>query len=149
MAAGTKFEVFVGDLANKVHDLLGSTVGTDIDDYRIYLSNTAPNAATMAVKADLAEIAAGNGYTAGGNSVTPVGARSGGTLTLSGTKVTWTATGGTIGPFQYIVLYNNTPLNDPLICFWNRGAALTLQDGESFSVRFSGSDTTGAILTIS
>lgn len=148
MAAYNKFQVFVEHLTNKVHDLFGST--PNIDDVKIYLSNTAPNAATMAVKADLPEISAGNGYTAGGASVTPVGSRSGGTMTLSGTKVTWTASGGPIGPFRYVVLYNDTPTApaDPLIAWWDRGSSLTLSAGESFSVKFNNSDTTGTIFTL-
>jgi len=149
MAAYNKFEVFVEHLLDKIHDLFGSGGGADAA--KIYLSNTAPNAATHAVKADLAEISAGNGYTAGGESVTPNGSRSGGTFTLQGTKVVWTASGGQIGPFRYVVLYNDTPTSpaDPLIAWWDRGSSLTLEAGETFSVKFNGSETTGGIFTLS
>lgn len=148
MATYNKFDVFVEHLTSKVHDLFGS--GATVDNIKIYLSNTTPNASTMAVKADLAEIAAGNGYTAGGASVTPNGSRSAGTFTLTGTKVTWTASGGSIGPFRYVVLYNDTPTSpaDPLIAWWDRGSSLTLNAGESFSVKFNNSDTTGTIFTL-
>jgi hypothetical protein len=148
MAAFNKFQIFVEDLTNKVHDLFGS--GGAADAIKIYLSNAVPDAALDAVKADLAEITAGNGYTAGGASVTPNGTRATGTYTLTGTKVVWTAAGGTIGPFQYVVLYNDTPAApaDPLVGWWDRGAALTLQDGETFSVKFNNSDTTGTIFTL-
>lgn len=139
MAAFNKFEIFVEDLCNKVHDVFGT--GGSADAIKIYLSNTAPSASLNAVKADLAEITAGNGYTAGGNSVTVNGTRSGGTFTAGATDVTWTASGGTIGPFQYVVLYNDTPAAplDPLIGWWDRGTALTLQAGESFTVDFGAS----------
>jgi len=69
---------------------------------------------------------------------------------LTGTKVVITASGGSIGPFQYVVLQNTTPTLplDPLIGWWDYGSALTLLTGESFSVKFNSSETTGTILTI-
>ena len=63
MATYNKFQSFVEAVAEKQHNL-GS------DTLKVYLSNTTPNASTMTVKADLAEISAGNGYTAGGNTAT-------------------------------------------------------------------------------
>lgn len=147
-AAYNKFETFVEHLLDKVHNLFGS--GAGIDAVKVYLSNTAPDPALHAVKADLAEIAAGNGYNAGGESITPVGSRSAGTATLVGDKVTWTASGGSIGPFQYVVLYNDTPTSpaDPLIGWWDAGQAITLADGESFSWRPNSQDAGGDVFTL-
>jgi hypothetical protein len=147
MAAYNKFEAFVEHLCDKVHDLFG-TAGADL--VKIYLSNAAPSASLDAVKADLAEISAGNGYTAGGEDIQNDGTRSGGTFTLTGTSVLITASGGTIGPFQYVVGYNDTPTSpaDPLIGWWDRGAALTLQDGESFRWKPNNSVTTGTVFTL-
>jgi hypothetical protein len=149
MATYVKFEVFAGDLANKVHDLLGTTPGTDVDQLKIYLSNAAPNVATHEVKTDVAEITNQFGYTEP-VSVTPSGTRTGGTVTMTGTKVTITAAGGSVGPFRYVVLYNDTPTSpaDPLIAYWDYGSALTLADGESLAVKFNSSDTTGTIFTL-
>lgn len=59
MAAFNRFNIFSENLAEQVHKL-------DTDLLKVYLSNTAPDAALDAVKADLAEITAGNGYPAGG-----------------------------------------------------------------------------------
>ena len=149
MPAFNKINAFVEHLMNKVHDLFG-TAGADADSCKVMLTNTAP-VATNTVKADLTEIAAGNGYTAGGELVQNVGSRATGTFTLVGTKVVWTATGGAIGPFRYVVLYNDTPATapvDPLIGWWDYSSALTLNDGETFSVKFANSDTTGNILTL-
>ena len=148
MATYNKFNQFVEDLVGKVHDLFG-TAGSGADTLNIYLSNTAPNAATMAVKADLAEISTGNGYS-GPQSVANVGTRSTGTVTVAGTNVTITASGGTVGPFQYITLYNDTPTSpaDPLVAWWDYGSALTLNDGESFTVRFSNGSSGGDIFTL-
>lgn len=140
MASYNKFENFVEDLAEGIHDLSADTIV-------IYLSNAAPSASGDAVKADLAEISTGNGYT-GVQDTQNTGAETGGTYTLTGTKVVITADGGTVGPFQYVVLANDTPAGDPLIGWWNYGSALTLQDDESFTVKFNNSDTTGTILTV-
>src|ERR1044072_7166252 len=101
MASFNKFNQFVEDLANGVHNL-GS------DTLKVYLSNTTPDAAADAIKADLAEISTGNGYT-GPVDTQNTGAESGGTYTLTGTKVVVTASGGSVGPFRYVPLYNDTP----------------------------------------
>ncbi len=150
MAVANKFNVIVEHLVNKVHDLFG-TAGTDADTCKVMLVNSPAPASTNSLKADLTEITAGNGYTAGGSSATNVGTRTTGTFTMQGTKVVWTASGGGIGPFRYVVLYNDTPTApaDPLICWWDYGSNLTLNAGESFSVKFNNSETQGNILTMS
>lgn len=134
MAAFNKFNQFVEDLGLGVHNL-------DTGALKIYLSNAAPSASADLVKTDLAEISAGNGYTAGGQDITGVWTESSGTGTLAATDVTWTASGGTIGPFQYVVLYNDTPTSpaDPLIGWWDYGSAVTLNDGETFTADFGAS----------
>ena len=146
---GTKFEAFVEHLAAGVHDLMGS--GEDIDDLRIYLTNDAPSASAHETKSDVAEISDGDGYSSGGESVTPSGSRTNGTVTVEGDEVTWTASGGSIGPFRYVVLYNDDPTDpeDPLIVWWDQGTEITLSDGESFTWRPDGEQSDGTILTIS
>ncbi len=130
MATYQKFQDFAEQLCKGVHNF-------STHSFKVYLTNTAPNAATHAVKTDLAEISAGNGYTAGGNATTVGITESGGTATVTATDpATWTASGGTIGPFRYAVLYNDTPTSptDPLICWWDYGSAVTLNAGETFTV---------------
>jgi len=136
MATFNKFNCFVRDLGDKVHDL-------DADALKVYLSNATPSASLDSVKADLAEITNQNGYTAPVD-VTGVWALSGSTGQLSGTDVTITATGA-VGPFQYVVLYNDTPTSpaDPLIGWWDYGSAITMSNGETFVVDFG-----ATILTI-
>ncbi len=133
MAAYNKFQQFVEDLGKAVHNL-------DTGAIKIYLSNTAPNAATHAVKADLAEITNQNGYAAPVD-VSATYTESSGTGTLAATDQTITASGGTVGPFRYVVLYNDTPTSpaDPLIGWWDYGSSITLNDGESFTVDFGAS----------
>lgn len=147
MAAYNKFNVFPEDLTNKIHDLFGSPIG---DTIKIMLVNSPAPVATNSVKADLTEITAGNGYTAGGQAVSSNGTRSSGTMTLDGDQIIWTASGGTIGAFRYVVLYNDTPTSpaDPLIAWWDYGSNLTLQDGETFTVKFNSVATDGSIFTL-
>jgi hypothetical protein len=143
MAAFNKFQDFVQQLCEKSHNLSSDTLN-------IYLSNAAPSAAGDAIKADLAEIATGSGY-AGPVDTQNTGAEAAGTYTLTGTKIVITASGGSVGPFQYVVLYNDTgtvPGADPLIGWWDYASGLTLLDGETFSIKFNNSETTGTILTV-
>jgi hypothetical protein len=134
MAAFNKYEVFSENLAEKVHDL-------NADTLKVLLSNTAPNAATHQVKADATEIGAGNGYAAGGDDTQNSTSRSGGTTSVVGVDVTVTASGGPVGPFRYVILYNDTPASplDPLIGWWDYGSSITLQDGEAFTTDFGAS----------
>ncbi len=135
MASFNKFEAFTEHLAEKVHDL-------DLDTLKVYLTDNAPSAAADAVKADLVEsVSGGNGYTAGGADTTNSTSRSGGTTSVVGVDIVWTASGGTIGPFRYAVLYNDTPSSpaDPLIGWWDYGSSITLASGETFTVDFGSS----------
>jgi hypothetical protein len=139
MASFNKFNSFVEALAEKKHDLGADTL-------KVLLTNTAP-VATDAVKADLTEISAGNGYTAGGAtaSITSSAQTSGTYRLILGDPATWTASGGTIGPLRYAVLYNDTASNDELIGWWDYGSSITLADGELFAVDF---DATTGVLTL-
>jgi hypothetical protein len=132
MAAFQKFNQFVEDVAHKVHDL-------ETDTLKVMLTNTAP-AAANAVKGDITEISAGNGYTAGGTqAVQSASEQTSGTYKLTVGDVTFTASGGSIGPFRYVVLYNDTPASpaDPLIGYWDYGSNVTITDGNSFTVDMS------------
>jgi hypothetical protein len=57
----------------------------------------------------------------------------------------FTAASGTIGPFRYATLYNDTSTNDQLIGFWDYGSSITLQDTETFTVDF---DATNGVLQL-
>ncbi|RMG71916.1 MAG: hypothetical protein D6711_14150 [Chloroflexi bacterium] len=134
MATATKFNAFAENVYEGVHNF-GS------DTLKVMLTNTAP-VATNSVKADLTEITAGNGYTAGGETITITSSsQTGGTYTLVGNDVVFTASGGSIGPFRYVVIYNDTPTApvDPLIQFYDYGSSITLNDGETFTVNFGAS----------
>lgn len=138
MAAFNKFNSFVEALAEKVHNL-------GADQLKAALSNTLP-VATNTVLANIAQITAANGYLAGGLSLTTASsAQTSGTYKLTINDATLTASGGAIGPFQYVVLYNDTAANDELIGWYDYGTALTLTSGNSFTIDFDGAN---GVLTI-
>ncbi len=134
MATFTKYEAFSEHLAEKVHNL-------DTDTLKVALTNTAPNVATHSLLGDITELGAGNGYSAGGVDTQNATSRTGGTTLVTGVDAVVTASGGTVGPFRYAVLYNDTPTSpaDPLIGYWDYGSSITLQSGETFTVDFGAS----------
>ena len=136
MASFVKYEVLTEDLANSIHDFFGTT-----HTLKVALTNTAPNVATHEVLADITELGAGSGYSAGGTDTQNDGTRTGGVTTVTGVDVVFTASSGTIGPFRYVVLYNDTPSSpaDPLIGYWDYTSSITLQDTETFTVNFGAS----------
>lgn len=145
MATFNKFHCFVEDLAEKVHNL-GS------DTLKVFLSNAAPAVTDTAYDGVTgttgpAEIAAGNGYTAGGNtaSVSSSAQTSGTYKLVLADPTAWTASGGAIGPFRYAVLYNDTSAGKQLIGWWDYGSNVTLADTESFAIDF---DATNGVLTL-
>jgi hypothetical protein len=149
MASYVKYENFVEDLAGGLHDFMGSATGTGqggpgTDTFKVALSNTAPDVATHVTLAQSTEIAAGNGYSAGGTDVVGVGSRSGGTFTFSGTDVVFTASGGSVGPLRYVILHNDT-IDDRLVAYWDYGSSITLLTGETLTVDFAA----GVIFTAS
>jgi hypothetical protein len=131
MASFNKFNAFVEYLAEGVFNLQSHTL-------KIALTDTAPSASNS-IFADLTEISAGNGYSAGGLAATVASSgQSGGTYKLVLDDVAVTASGGSIGPFRYFVLVDDTPTSpaDPLIGWWDYGSSVTLADGESITVDF-------------
>lgn len=137
MATYQKFNSFVENLAEKVYNL-GS------DTLKVMLTNSAPSASNT-VKTDITEISAGNGYTAGGTAITiTASSQTSGTYKLVGNDVVFTAT-GSVGPFRYVVIYDDTATNDELIAFADYGSSVTLGNGDTFTVDF---DQTNGILQI-
>lgn len=137
MASYTKIQSFVENLAEKVHNLGADTL-------KIALTNSAP-VNTNTVLANITQISNGNGYTTGGTAINvTASSQTTGTYKLVGDDVVFTAS-GSMGPFRYIVLYNDTATNKELIGFADYGSAVTLATGETFTVDL---DQSGGILTI-
>jgi len=140
MAAYNKFQQFTKDLIDGAHDF-------DAHAFKVMLTNSAP-LATNTVKANITELSAGSGYTAGGTVTTITTSTLTGTAKATGTDVVFTASGGSIGPFRYAVLYNDTATTPakPLIAWWDYGSSITLADTETLTVDF---DATNGIFQIS
>jgi hypothetical protein len=135
MAAFNKFQDLVEQLGKGVHQF--HAAGHEL---KVYLSNELP-LATDTVKADIAEITQENGYPGGMGDIQNDWSESGGTATMTGVDVVFTASGGSFGPLQYVPLYNETAASplDALIGWWNYGSAVTVNDGETFTVDFGAS----------
>jgi hypothetical protein len=132
MATFQKFQDFTEQLVLAKHDF--SAAG---HTFRCYFSNAVPSTSADAIKTDLAEIAGGNGYTAGGHDMQNAVSETAGTATVTAVDIVITASGA-IGPFQYVVAVNDsqtTPAK-PLVNWWDYGSALTLQATETFTVDF-------------
>jgi hypothetical protein len=138
MAVFNKFNQFVGDLAQKIHNLNSDTL-------KVMLSDVAP-VATNTIKSNITEIVAGNGYTSGGITAPFVsGNDTSGVYKLVLAAPSLTASGGNIAQFRYAVLYNSTTANGNLIAWFDYGAEINLTNGNTFTIAF---DPTNGTLTI-
>ena len=134
MAAAVRFDNYHHDLGKGVHDFSSHVL-------KLALLNSAPDKAADAGLADLSEITAGNGYAAGGMTCdTVTWTTAAGVPTLDIADETLVASGGSIGPFRYVALYNDTSTGDRLICYWDLGADQTILDGadRNFTIDTSG-----------
>lgn len=134
MATFTKFQPFVENLAEKAFNL-GS------DQLKVALTNTAPTN-TFSTLSQVTEISYTN--CSSRNVTTSSSAQTSGTYKLACADLILTAS-GTVGPFRYVVLYDDTAANDELIASWDYGASVTLSSGETFTIDF---DDAGGVLTI-
>lgn len=129
MATYNKFQQFVEDQNNGVHDLAN-------DQLVIALTNTLP-VATNSVLADLTEVSYANLSTR--NISTISSTQTAGTYNLDLTDLTLTASGA-VATFRYVVIYNGTPTSpaDPLIGWYDYGSAVTMANLETFVIDFDG-----------
>lgn len=138
MAAYNKFNQFTEDLTRGVHNF--SSGG---QTFKIILSNTAP-VATNSIYSDVStnEVANGGGYTTGGITSAMSDSTASGVEKVLATNVTWTGSGGGMGPFRYVIIYNftaTTPLK-PLVSWYDYGSSVTLNSGDTFTVSFDGTN---------
>jgi len=128
MATYTKFQCFVEDLAHGVHNF-------DTNTIKVALSNASnpPSASAHVKLADITTVS-----TANLDGVTLTKGSSGqttGTYKYVPNDLTMTASGA-VGPFQYVILYNDTASNKELICFFDYGSEVTLASGDTFKLDF-------------
>ena len=129
----TFYQDFKEQLGKGVHNLATHTI-------KVALTNAAPNVATHTVLADITQLGTGGVYTGGAgggvalDSVTYTEAAGTGTFTAADEVIT--ASGGSIGPFQYAVYYNDSATSpvDALIGYVNYGSAVTLADTETLTL---------------
>lgn len=139
MATFNKLNGFVEHLAEKVHNL-GS------DTLTVALSNTAPGsestpptgATTACILANVTQITYTNCSSRA--ITTSSSAQSSGTYKLVLNDLTLTASGGTVGPFRYVYIYNDTAASDQLIGYYDYGSSITLNDTETFLIDFDGTN---------
>jgi hypothetical protein len=132
MASFTKVNDFVVNLAN--------AMDMNADAFKVALSNTDPTAGTNVVSdgngvlASITEISYTNLSTRALANVTST--QTSGTYKLSADDLTLTASGGSVAAFRYIIVYNDTPTSpaDPVVGYYDYGASLTLNDGDTFTV---------------
>lgn len=132
MASFNKINSFVENLANKIHNL-----GSDQLKVALTAAANAPVASNTVVN-NLTEISYTNCSTR--NITTSTSTQTSGTYKLVLTDLVLTAS-GTVGPFRYIVIFNDTPTSpaDPLIGWYDYGSDVTLASGETFTIDFDGS----------
>ena len=139
MAAFSKINNFVNALGQGLQNLSANTSLKAV----LALTNMSAGVETYA---SVVEIAAGNGYATGGlvfGSTT--WSSTAGTSRLKGADVVWTASGGTIATFQFVVIVDDKATADNLIGFWDFGTAVSITNGNTFTVDL---DPTNGILTL-
>lgn len=134
MASLNKFNQFVEDLAEKVHNLQSDTLTV-----ALCASANAP-VATNSILANLTQISYTN-CSARAITVTS-SAQTSGTYKLVLQDLVLTASGGDVAAFRYVVIYNDTPTSpaDPLIGWYDYGASVTITNGNSFTIDFDGTN---------
>ena len=132
MASFVKFNSFVEAMAEKAHNL-------GADQLVVALTNTAPSAANTQLS-DITEISYTN--LSSRNITTSSSAQSSGTYKLVLADLVLTAS-GSVGPFRYAVIYNDTSTGDLLIGYYDYGSSITLNASETFTVDF---DATNGVL---
>lgn len=132
MATYTKFNSFVEALAEKVHNL-----GSDTLTVALTAAANPPSASNTQLS-NLTQISYTNCSTRA--ITTTSSAQTSGTYKLVLQDLTLTASGGSVGPFRYVVIYNDTATNDELIAYYDYGSEITLASGETFTIDFDGTN---------
>lgn len=129
MASFNKFNSFVEALSEKVHNL-GS------DQLKVALTNSAPVASNTQLS-NITEISYTNLSTR--NLTTSASSQTSGTYKLVITDLVLTASGA-VGPFRYVVIYNDTATNDELIGWYDYGSSISLANTDTLTLNFDGTN---------
>jgi len=142
MAAGNfiVFDQFKVWMADSTFNMTSNTFKMSL-----HTNTYTPSISANTVFADATnELTTANGYTAGGVTLSGVTyTKSGSTTTFTCTNPTWTASGGSIGPFRIAVIYASGTLNthvNPLVCYCVLDTAdITLTSTNTFTVQINAS----------
>ena len=117
----------------------GANCGSD--QFVIFLTNTAPSSSNS-VLTDITQITYTN--LSSRNITTTSSSQTTGTYTLVFTDVVLTASGGSVGPFRYVGIYDDTVASptDPLVGWYDYGSSITMASGETFTTDFQGATLT-------
>jgi hypothetical protein len=128
MAAYNKFNSWV--------EVMQESANVGSDQFVVALTNSAPTAANT-VLADITQITYTN--LSSRNLTTASSSQTSGTFKLDFNDLTLTASGGSVGPFRYVVIYDDTPTSpaDPLVCWFDYGSSITLADTETLALTFN------------
>lgn len=148
MAAYNKFNQFTEDVCRGVYNFSSTTpaAARGAHTFGVFLINTPAPTSSNAVYADISanEISAGGGYSTGGitNAGMTDSTSSGTEKAVYGTNPVWTGSGGGMGPFRYVVVYDTTPTTPlkPLIAWFDYGSSISLNAGDTFTVSFDGTN---------
>lgn len=114
---------------------MSGAINLNSDTFKAALTNILPVQDTADELADITQIAAGNGYSSGGVTLTTVTwaetSAGSGAWKFSSDDVTFTASGGDIAAHQYLVIYSDTSTNDKLVGYVDRGSSTTVTNGNS------------------
>jgi len=125
MAEYTKINSFSEALAEGKHNFETNTL-------KVALTNTAP----LPTATKLSELT--DPITSGMDTMTLVKTSSGqtaGTYKYIPADLTMTAT-AEVGPFRYVVIYDDTSTDDLLVCFFDMGASISREIGETLKLEF-------------
>lgn len=115
------------------------------DTYTICLYSAFTFNATHTTKATAesgaTQLATGNGYTQDAKNLASVTINTVTTndAAFDAADVSWTASGGNIGPATYAVLYNTTDASSPPVLYIDFGEAKTANDGTPFNITWNAS----------
>ena len=124
MATYNKFQPWV--------DYMVEGVNCSSDQFAVFLTNTAPSAAN-GILTDITQITYTN--LSSRNITTSSSSQTSGTYSLVFADLTLTAS-GSVGPFRYVGIYDDTVANDPLVAWYDHGSSVTMANGETFLVDF-------------
>ena len=106
------------------------------DTFKVFLTNTAPTSSGTSVLADVNEISYTN--CSSRTLTTASSSQTSGTYSLVLNDLVLTASGGSVGPFRYVGIYDDTPTSpaDPVVGWYDYGSSITLADGETLTIDF-------------